>query len=232
MKVTFIIHSSYLIELSHCYLLFDYYEGALPPLSPEKPLYVFASHSHPDHFSPAVFSLPAPGQEAFFLLSDDIFERRVPEKWKGRTVMAAVHRSYQAGELSFSTLRSTDQGAAFLVECEGKLIYHAGDLNCWAWDSAPLFQQEAVKDAYKEELSALSGKDLFAAFVPLDPRLEQNYALGMKYFLETVKASFVFPMHMWEDYSVIPRLKADPAFSPWAEKIMDVSKPGQSFDLG
>ncbi len=231
MKVTFIFHSSYLVELSHCYLLFDYYEGELPPLSPEKPLYVLASHSHPDHFSPAVFSLPAPGQKAFFLLSDDIFERRVPEKWKSHTLMAAPRRSYQIGDLTCSTLRSTDQGAAFLVQCEGKLFYHAGDLNCWAWDSAPAYQREAMKEAYREELSLLVGKEIFAAFVPLDPRLEGSYALGMKYFLETARASHVFPMHMWEDYSVVPRLKADPAFSPWAPLIMDVSRPGQSFCL-
>ena len=56
MKVTFIKHSSYFVELHSCCLLFDYTEGAVPET--EKPLYVFASHSHGDHFSPAVFNLP------------------------------------------------------------------------------------------------------------------------------------------------------------------------------
>ena len=55
MKVTFIYHSSYFVELDHCCLLFDYYQGDIPQVG--KPLYVFASHSHPDHFSPAIFQL-------------------------------------------------------------------------------------------------------------------------------------------------------------------------------
>ena len=50
MKVTFILHSCYHVELEGCCLLFDYYEGEVP--ESDKPLYVFASHSHEDHFSP------------------------------------------------------------------------------------------------------------------------------------------------------------------------------------
>ena len=42
MKVTFIYHSSYFVELDHCCLLFDYYQGDIPQVG--KPLYVFASH--------------------------------------------------------------------------------------------------------------------------------------------------------------------------------------------
>ena len=30
MKVTFIYHSSYFVELDHCCLLFDYYQGDIP----------------------------------------------------------------------------------------------------------------------------------------------------------------------------------------------------------
>ena len=55
MTVTFIAHSAYLVEWDKFYTLFDYtyepdYTGALPELNPEKPLLVFASHSHEDHF--------------------------------------------------------------------------------------------------------------------------------------------------------------------------------------
>ena len=55
MTVTFIAHSAYLVEWDKFYTLFDYtyepdYTGALPELNPDKPLLVFASHSHEDHF--------------------------------------------------------------------------------------------------------------------------------------------------------------------------------------
>ena len=55
MRITYIGHSGFLVELKKSLLLFDYYEGALPALSHEKQLYVFASHRHPDHFNPEIF---------------------------------------------------------------------------------------------------------------------------------------------------------------------------------
>ena len=57
MKITYIHHSAFLAETSHACLLFDYFEGTLPEIPAEKPLYVFASHRHPDHFSKVIFDL-------------------------------------------------------------------------------------------------------------------------------------------------------------------------------
>ena len=55
MKVTFIYHSAFLVELERCSLLFDWYGGDLPKIDRTKPLYVFASHHHGDHYSPEIF---------------------------------------------------------------------------------------------------------------------------------------------------------------------------------
>ena len=57
MKITYIHHSAFLVETESAYLLFDYFQGKLPEFSEEKPLYVFASHRHPDHFSKVIFEL-------------------------------------------------------------------------------------------------------------------------------------------------------------------------------
>ena len=54
MRVTFLGHSGFLMESESVCLLFDWSEGELPPL-PEKPLFVFASHRHQDHFQPRIF---------------------------------------------------------------------------------------------------------------------------------------------------------------------------------
>lgn len=50
MKITYIHHSSFMAELDHAVLLFDYFEGNIPETDREKPLFVFASHRHGDHF--------------------------------------------------------------------------------------------------------------------------------------------------------------------------------------
>ena len=57
MIITFIHHSSFLVETDSLYLLFDYFRGTLPELDPAKPLYVLTSHSHSDHYSRKIFSL-------------------------------------------------------------------------------------------------------------------------------------------------------------------------------
>ena len=52
MTITYIHHSGYLLETEQALLLFDFVEGALPPLDPAKDLFVFVSHRHEDHFTP------------------------------------------------------------------------------------------------------------------------------------------------------------------------------------
>ena len=51
MKITYIHHSSFLVEMEQAALLFDYFEGKVPEIQADKPLIVFASHRHSDHFS-------------------------------------------------------------------------------------------------------------------------------------------------------------------------------------
>lgn len=229
MKVTFILHSCYHVELETCCLLFDYFKGDVP--ESDKPLYVFASHSHDDHFSPAVFSLSEGGRPVHYFLSSDIFARRVPEALRDRVTFVRPRGFYELDGMRIATLRSTDAGVAFLVECEGKLLYHAGDLNCWVWDGAPRMQNDQMIRQYQDELSPLSCRKIDAAFVPLDPRQETDFDLGMKYFFEAADAEHVFPMHMWEDYSVVPLFKSTPSYKAYAPHVMDVKGPGQVFEI-
>lgn len=69
MKVTYISHSGFLIETENCLFLFDYYEGKIPPLSQEKPLFIFVSHWHSDHFNPEIFSIRH--EKVHYILSHD-----------------------------------------------------------------------------------------------------------------------------------------------------------------
>ena len=88
MKITFIAHSAFLVEWDKFYTLFDYvyepdYTGTLPPLDPQKPLLVFSSHSHEDHFDGKVFGLLEQYPLTQFFVSRDtrLTERR--RKWLG-----------------------------------------------------------------------------------------------------------------------------------------------------
>ena len=85
MKITYIHHSAFLVETESAYLLFDYFQRKLPEFSEEKPLYVFASHRHPDHFSKVIFELEEKHPKIHYILAFDIWSKRVPESCKGKT---------------------------------------------------------------------------------------------------------------------------------------------------
>ena len=81
MRVTFLAHDGFLIELDSVCLLFDWWKGALPPL-PDKPLLVFVSHRHADHFQPEIFRLADKKSDLQFLLGSDLrLTPRNLEKW-------------------------------------------------------------------------------------------------------------------------------------------------------
>lgn len=102
MKIQFIFHSSYLVTLDQCYLLFDYYMGELPELDPEKPLYIMASHVHYDHFAPVIFQLMKKYPGCVFILSDDISEELINEALEDFGVEPRICRVRPGSRLFFS----------------------------------------------------------------------------------------------------------------------------------
>ena len=80
MKVTYIHHSAVSVETEHSILLFDYFKGELPDFDPGKPLFVFASHFHEDHYSPVIFERFREREGVSYILSDDIKGRRIPKE--------------------------------------------------------------------------------------------------------------------------------------------------------
>ena len=69
MRVTYLAHSGFLVELPSVTLLFDWWKGALPPLRREQPLLVFVSHGHEDHFDPHIIPVKSVAQTYTILIS-------------------------------------------------------------------------------------------------------------------------------------------------------------------
>lgn len=206
-KVTFIHHSSFLIELPRHLLLFDYTQGPLPPLHPDKKLIVFASHAHDDHYAPCVLKLPAKR----FVFADDIAAE------DERICFLPPHASQEIEGLQIETLRSTDEGVAFLVCCEGEWIYHAGDLHDWHWPQDSEQEAREMKQSYRRELKRIQDRPLSMAFVVLDPRLAKHRYEGIDAFYETLGARHVFPMHAWGDFALsfaYQKRSLHPSFHP------------------
>lgn len=206
MQVRHIYHSGFLLETGKSYYLFDYYRGELPQLDADKPIVVFGSHGHRDHYNPEVFSLlRAMGmKDVFAVLAEDIAEKKYPDDVD--VLKACVNKTYDLphGE-RLETLRSTDSGVAFVLAFGAGTVYHAGDLNDWTWEGEPDDDNNRMRENYRREIDKLSDRRIDVAFVPLDPRQEAHYADGMLYFLSAVDAKRVYPMHYWKKSGVIER---------------------------
>lgn len=225
MKVTYIQHSGFMVELEECVLVFDYYRGELPPVQKDKKLYVFASHSHYDHFQEAVFDWEKEYPQIQYILSDDI----QAEKAANRTFMAP-EEELELGNIRIKTLRSTDEGAAFFVSvrdgAEGQVrnIFHAGDLNWWHWEEkGPAYNQEMEKN-FKQALMPVEGAHIDAAFLPADPRLGGAYYWGLDWFMRHTDTKRVYPMHLWRRYWVIDRLMEQPETAGYRDRIVRLGK--------
>lgn len=229
MKITYIHHSGFLVETENRYLLFDYYKGKLPEFNPEKPLYVFVSHVHHDHFDSKVFQAGADGQKRRYILSSDIPSRSIPLGCRPYAVRMNPHENWNDGSVFVETLASTDQGVAFWVVTDGKAVYHAGDLNDWYWDGDDEDQKQ--EQDYLQEMQRIKGRHADVAFVPVDPRLGRNAILGLDYFTRYVDASVIFPMHCWDKYQVIGAIKRMPQSEPYRSRIMGVSYDGETYIL-
>ncbi len=227
MVVTYIEHSGFSVELPECTLLFDYYLGKLPEFPKVHPLIVFASHVHGDHFQKKIFQLREQYQEVYFVLSDDI-----PKKYDAPDVIwVSSDVKVTVAGCEITCLKSTDEGVAFLVKCGEKTVYHAGDLNWWHWEEESATYNDEMKQNYQREVDKLEGRKIDAAFVPVDPRLEDAYFWGIDYFMRKTDTKVVFPMHFWGKYETIDCLIRQKETEDYRDRIAEIGWKGERFSI-
>jgi L-ascorbate metabolism protein UlaG (beta-lactamase superfamily) len=236
MRVTFLDHSGFLVESDSAALLFDWWKGELPAIKPGVPLYVFASHVHPDHFDPRIFALDDGNREARFILGHDIkLSSRSLARWGISPETAGKCRNLRGGEtlelsgVFVEALPSTDEGEAFLVTVDGRTVFHAGDLNWWHWEGEDKGWNRNMEVNFKKYVEALPGRTIDLAMLPLDPRLGEAGFWGPAYFLETAEIRRVLPMHQWGEFDFTRKfLEKHPAFTG---RFLPVKETGQVFAL-
>lgn len=237
MRVKFICHSGYYIEGEENCLLFDYWKGDLPQAPAGKRLWIFASHHHPDHYDAAAFRYGETVPDTHYFLGCDVTLNMANREKMGVTdeIFARCHRMHKddvlnIGGISVRAIRSTDMGVAFCVEFEGKRIYHGGDHNLWIWHEDANFDRSQVHKFY-EEIEKIRGLAFDAAFLPLDPRLGDEYWRGFDAFARLIEPRKMFPMHMNDDFDIIRRFKNLDCTWPYRRRIADIRSDGDTFEL-
>ncbi len=219
MKITYIGHSGFLAETDTHLFLFDYYTGAVPPLEPTKSMLVFASHHHPDHFNGAIASICAAHPAVSYVLSDDIRPAKAAACGITDAAFVAPGRTYSIAGCKIRTLSSTDCGVAFLVQADGRTIFHAGDLNLWLWSGMDKGQSLAMMKRYMAYTEPLRGQHIDVAFLTLDNRQGDAAFCNMDYYLRHFKIDTAIPMHYFGPTDIADRLIADPSSEPYRQKI-------------
>lgn len=238
MKITYLGHSGFVVETGEQYLLFDYYTGRLPTFSTGKWLTVFVSHAHQDHYNKEIFALQrGRSGDITYVLSKDIRRKQAEELVDGENSLVFVksHETYHlyGDKMTVMTLKSTDAGVAYVVEVtekDGKTFrfYHAGDLNLWKWAGETKAYNNNMEANYRREMEQLRGQHFDAAFVPLDPRLEQFAFGGMDIFLEAAKSEIVFPMHFWKQPEIIERYLSA---RPQVKNLAVLKEEGRTYEV-
>jgi len=235
MNVWYLYHSGFAVETENCFLVFDYWrdtpKGGLAAgvidlgelAAKKKDVFVFASHNHPDHYNHAIASWPKklPGLE--LVLSNDI-----PAQ-KG-ALMVGKNKYYTQDKLSLRTFESNDEGVAFLASVDGLQIFHSGDLNWWHWEGEPDSYNEDMANRYRKEIDKLRDYAVDLAFIPVDPRLEDQYAWAIDYLMRNVDVKHVVPMHFFND-DMAKRLLSDPVSAPYRDRIAILTQRGQKLTI-
>ena len=222
-KVKYIYNSGFSIETENYFLVIDYYKGNLE-LNIDKKVIFLVTHGHEDHYSPAIFDHK---DQAQYIISFDVDGIKESENIK----IVSPGDSLEVFGLDLSVFGSTDEGSSYYFNVDGIDFFHSGDHNWWAWeDQGPEREIEREKE-YKLEIDKLYDlkKDIDVAFVPVDPRLEHNFYLAGKYFLEKIEPKYFFPMHFGEDYNSNKKFleKVDSGDS----KIFPIEKREEEFDI-
>ena len=237
MRAVYLDHSGFFIEgEQHC-LLFDYYHGDLPKVPAGKSLIIFASHHHADHYDAEIFRYGETVPGTRYILGCDITLNAANRQRMGITdeIFARCDRMHKDDVITRSgvtirALRSTDMGVAFSVQCEDKKIYHGGDHNLWIWHEDASFDKSQIAKFY-EEIEKIRGEAYDAAFLPLDPRLGEEYWRGFDAFARLIEPRRMIPMHMVGDYDIVRRLMQKDCSWPYRKRIVEIRECGQEFEI-
>lgn len=212
MKLTYIYHSCFALEFDAFTVIVDYYKDTVMPfekglihsqlLNRPGKIYILSSHSHPDHFNPEILLWKQQRDDIQYIFSHDILDAGLATKEDA--IYLNKLDTYEDSHLKIKAYGSTDIGISFLIQAEGKQIFHAGDLNNWHWNeecSAEESQEYETNYLNELELIAKDVTHLDLAIFPVDPRLGKDYMKGAEQFINRIQTDIFAPMHFDEAYN-------------------------------
>ena len=240
MKLTYIFHSGFAIETDTFSVLVDYFKDTTDHpdqgyvhdklLHSDKPLYILSSHFHFDHFNPQLLRWKDFKKDIHYIFSRDILKHRRAKE--GDAFFLMKGEEYKDSNLAIKAFGSTDVGVSFLINMNGRSVFHAGDLNNWHWkDESTAEEVEKAERLYLKELDLIrkATSTIDVVMFPVDSRMGTDYMRGAEQFVDTIQTGLFAPMHFGENYE-----QAN-AFKPYAESrdtaFFELREKGQSLEF-
>ena len=233
-SVWFLGHSGWAIKTKNHFMIFDYNinprevapadsslaSGYIVPneLRNEN-VTAFCSHRHGDHYSKDIFNwketIPAINYVFCFNPSDA----------KGDYTYIPIHEEKTMEGIKVSTIRSTDQDGGFLVEVDGLVILHPGDLANGADD---------LMKAFTDEIDLLAGKGLkidmaFAAIRGCSIGQPAQVKKGVDYMIGKLHPALFIPMHSGSTTETYKRFADEVVADTPGQKVKAVVNKGDHF---
>ena len=100
-------------------------------------------------------------------------------------------------------------------------------MNWWHWNGEPEDFNADIEKSYTAEINRLKGEKIDVAFIPADLRLQDKYFWAVNYFLKTVGAKRLFPMHFWGRFDVCTMLRQ----LGYGETIAEITQENEKFEI-
>jgi L-ascorbate metabolism protein UlaG (beta-lactamase superfamily) len=197
-QVRYLSHSSFLCETDQRLLLFDI--GRVPPRPADcepdldalaasgKPILVFSSHDHADHFDPALKHWCDKTKGCRFLAGE--FSRS-----SGNTIRIDPGQDRLIDDFRIISIPATDKGIAALFLIPDITLYFGGDHAIWD-------DLEEFRTPYQASVEQLARLDIQPdiAFIPVstsDGWQEDALIEGCRLLMTRLKPGGVVPMHAY-----------------------------------
>lgn len=221
-KITYIWHDCFVVSLHELTIVFDFWKDPtteskkipifITQADKSKPLYVFVSHHHKDHFTKQIFEWENLFEKVTYIISEDtalhirhllspgsIYKGHKPERTN--IVILKSGESFTDSLILVKAYGSTDIGNSYYVKtCQknSESFFHAGDLNAWLWkDESTQQEVEASLSDFMKIINRIREQHSMIDFVmfPVDSRIGTDYFTGAQIFVREIFVKHFFPMH-------------------------------------
>lgn len=228
-RLIYNFHSGFILETEKCILIFDLWIDRANLMSrllqDKRPMYVFASHFHEDHFNPRILDWKEDKENIIYILSKDILRHHRAKK-EATDLWMVKGSIWEDDQIKVLATGSNDSGVSWVVELKeySYRLFHAGDLNNWYarflsdegkipekiiseefGEINPLEEEKQFLGELKDIRRLIAEKfdtrnqdesyDFDLVMFPVDGRIGNGYTRGGRQFIDRFSTRWFVPMH-------------------------------------